>query len=143
MYVNKIWKVSHTVIYYFVFASFSYFISFQNLLLLFHHAHFPLSVFHQFPFFFLCVCLSASISSQFVPLIVEMCLDVVEATGLEYTGIYRVPGNNAMVSNLQEHLNKGMDINTAEEVSRIHGTGHTERNTFITCLVIKVLAKES
>lgn len=41
---------------------------------------------------------------------------MVEATGLEYTGIYRVPGNNAMVSNLQEHLNKGLDINTAEEV---------------------------
>lgn len=53
---------------------------------------------------------------QFVPLIVEMCCGVVEATGLEYTGIYRVPGNNAMVSNLQEHLNKGLDINTAEEV---------------------------
>ncbi|KAM9837053.1 rho GTPase-activating protein 23-like [Aulostomus maculatus] len=52
---------------------------------------------------------------KFVPLIVEMCCDVVEATGLEYTGIYRVPGNNAMVSNLQEHLNKGLDINTAEE----------------------------
>ncbi|XP_041829751.1 rho GTPase-activating protein 23-like isoform X4 [Melanotaenia boesemani] len=52
---------------------------------------------------------------KFVPLIVEMCCGVVEATGLEYTGIYRVPGNNAMVSNLQEHLNKGMDINTAEE----------------------------
>ncbi|XP_006801714.1 rho GTPase-activating protein 23-like isoform X2 [Neolamprologus brichardi] len=44
-----------------------------------------------------------------------MCCGVVEATGLEYTGIYRVPGNNAMVSNLQEHLNKGMDLNTAEE----------------------------
>lgn len=55
-------------------------------------------------------------AEQFVPLIVEMCCDVVEATGLEYTGIYRVPGNNAMVSNLQEHLNKGLDINTAEEV---------------------------
>lgn len=49
-----------------------------------------------------------------------MCCDVVEATGLEYTGIYRVPGNNAMVSNMQEHLNKGLDINTAEEVWRIH-----------------------
>lgn len=60
---------------------------------------------------------------QFVPLIVEMCCGVVEETGLDYTGIYRVPGNNAMVSNLQEHLNKGMDINTAEEVSRIHGEG--------------------
>uniref|UniRef100_A0A3B4V0D6 Rho GTPase activating protein 23b n=1 Tax=Seriola dumerili TaxID=41447 RepID=A0A3B4V0D6_SERDU len=56
-----------------------------------------------------------AINHKFVPLIVEMCCGVVEATGLEYTGIYRVPGNNAMVSNLQEHLNKGMDINTAEE----------------------------
>lgn len=55
-------------------------------------------------------------SLQFVPLIVEMCCGVVEATGLEYTGIYRVPGNNAMVSSLQEHLNKGLDMNSAEEV---------------------------
>lgn len=61
-----------------------------------------------------------TLSSQFVPLIVEMCCGVVEATGLEYTGIYRVPGNNAMVSNLQEHLNKGMDIDTAEEVEKAH-----------------------
>ncbi|KAI3364855.1 hypothetical protein L3Q82_001040 [Scortum barcoo] len=56
-----------------------------------------------------------AVNHKFVPLIVEMCCGVVEATGLEYTGIYRVPGNNAMVSNLQDHLNKGMDINTAEE----------------------------
>ena len=58
---------------------------------------------------------------QFVPLIVEMCCGVVEASGLDYTGIYRVPGNNAMVSNLQEHLNKGLDINTAEEVGVVQG----------------------
>ncbi|CAJ1080573.1 rho GTPase-activating protein 23-like isoform X7 [Xyrichtys novacula] len=56
-----------------------------------------------------------AVNHKFVPLIVELCCGVVETTGLEYTGIYRVPGNNAMVSNLQEHLNKGMDINTAEE----------------------------
>ncbi|KAM4624597.1 rho GTPase-activating protein 23-like [Polymixia lowei] len=56
-----------------------------------------------------------ALNHKFVPLIVEMCCGLVEASGLEYTGIYRVPGNNAMVSNLQEHLNKGMDINTAEE----------------------------
>ncbi|XP_067365050.1 rho GTPase-activating protein 23-like isoform X4 [Channa argus] len=56
-----------------------------------------------------------AVNHKFVPLIVEMCCGVVETTGLEYTGIYRVPGNNAMVSNLQEHLNKGMDIHTAEE----------------------------
>ncbi|KAG7255319.1 hypothetical protein CRUP_021650 [Coryphaenoides rupestris] len=59
--------------------------------------------------------LDINTAEEFVPLIVEMCCGVVEATGLDYTGIYRVPGNNAMVSNLQEHLNKGLDINTAEE----------------------------
>ncbi|XP_072230204.1 rho GTPase-activating protein 23-like isoform X3 [Leuresthes tenuis] len=56
-----------------------------------------------------------AVNHKFVPLTVEMCCGVVETTGLEYTGIYRVPGNNAMVSNLQEHLDRGMDINTAEE----------------------------
>lgn len=49
-------------------------------------------------------------------MIVEICCGLVEEMGLEYTGIYRVPGNNAMVSLLQEQLNKGVDINPAEEV---------------------------
>ncbi|XP_014879922.1 rho GTPase-activating protein 23-like isoform X1 [Poecilia latipinna] len=56
-----------------------------------------------------------AVNHKFVPLIVEICCGVVESSGLEYTGIYRVPGNNAMVSSLQEHLNKGLDITTAEE----------------------------
>lgn len=55
---------------------------------------------------------------QFVPLIVEICCGLVEEMGLEYTGIYRVPGNNAMVSLLQDQLNKGVDINPAEEVRK-------------------------
>lgn len=59
----------------------------------------------------LCLC-----PSQFIPLIVEICCGLVEDMGLEYTGIYRVPGNNAMVSMLQDQLNKGVDINPAEEV---------------------------
>lgn len=46
----------------------------------------------------------------------EICCGLVEDMGLEYTGIYRVPGNNAVVSSLQDQLNKGVDINTAEEV---------------------------
>lgn len=54
-------------------------------------------------------------NNKFVPQIVETCCCLVEEMGLEYTGIYRVPGNNAMVSSLQDQLNKGMDINTAEE----------------------------
>ncbi|XP_023654064.1 rho GTPase-activating protein 23-like isoform X3 [Paramormyrops kingsleyae] len=53
--------------------------------------------------------------NKFVPLIVETCCGLVEEMGLEYIGIYRVPGNNAMVSSLQDQLNKGADINLAEE----------------------------
>lgn len=43
-----------------------------------------------------------------------------EERGLEYTGIYRVPGNNAAISNMQEELNnKGMnDIDIQDDVSR-------------------------
>ncbi|XP_060758009.1 rho GTPase-activating protein 23 isoform X4 [Neoarius graeffei] len=59
-------------------------------------------------------CQPAS-NNKFVPLIVEICCGLVEEMGLEYTGIYRVPGNNAVVSSLQEQLNKGGDINTTEE----------------------------
>uniref|UniRef100_A0A673CEX6 Rho GTPase-activating protein 21-like n=1 Tax=Sphaeramia orbicularis TaxID=375764 RepID=A0A673CEX6_9TELE len=55
--------------------------------------------------------------NRFVPLIVEVCCKVVEERGLEYTGIYRVPGNNAAISNMQEELNsKGMtDIDIQED----------------------------
>eukprot|EP00066_Takifugu_rubripes_P017127 XP_011606393.1 PREDICTED: rho GTPase-activating protein 21 isoform X2 [Takifugu rubripes] len=49
-------------------------------------------------------------NNKFVPLIVEVCCNLVEERGLEYTGIYRVPGNNAAISNMQEELNnKGMN----------------------------------
>ncbi|XP_077589879.1 LOW QUALITY PROTEIN: rho GTPase-activating protein 23 [Stigmatopora nigra] len=55
------------------------------------------------------------VNNKFIPLIVEICCGLVEEMGLEYTGIYRVPGNNAMVSLLQDQLNKGLDINPTEE----------------------------
>ncbi|XP_041087249.1 rho GTPase-activating protein 23-like isoform X2 [Polyodon spathula] len=56
------------------------------------------------------------VNEKFVPLIVELCCGQVEDMGLECTGIYRVPGNNAVVSSLQEQLNKGsIDINPADE----------------------------
>ncbi|KAJ3595354.1 hypothetical protein NHX12_004658 [Muraenolepis orangiensis] len=58
-----------------------------------------------------------ALSNRFVPLIVEVCCKVVEERGLEYTGIYRVPGNNAAISNMQEELNsKGVnDIDVEED----------------------------
>uniref|UniRef100_A0A672L638 Rho GTPase activating protein 21 n=1 Tax=Sinocyclocheilus grahami TaxID=75366 RepID=A0A672L638_SINGR len=56
-------------------------------------------------------------TNRFVPLIVEVCCKLVEEQGLEYTGIYRVPGNNAAISIMQEELNnKGMgDINIQDD----------------------------
>ncbi|XP_036374495.1 rho GTPase-activating protein 21-like isoform X2 [Megalops cyprinoides] len=55
-------------------------------------------------------------TNRFVPLIVEICCKLVEERGLEYTGIYRVPGNNAAISSMQEELNKGMtDIDIQDD----------------------------
>ncbi|RVE58597.1 hypothetical protein OJAV_G00195740 [Oryzias javanicus] len=56
-------------------------------------------------------------TNKFVPLIVEVCCKLVEERGLEYTGIYRVPGNNAAISNMQEELNnKGVsDIDVQDD----------------------------
>ncbi|XP_031705642.1 rho GTPase-activating protein 21a isoform X3 [Anarrhichthys ocellatus] len=58
-----------------------------------------------------------ALTNKFVPLIVEVCCKLVEERGLEYTGIYRVPGNNAAISNMQEELNnKGMnDIDVQDD----------------------------
>ncbi|XP_028905370.1 LOW QUALITY PROTEIN: rho GTPase-activating protein 23 [Ornithorhynchus anatinus] len=54
--------------------------------------------------------------NKHVPLIVEACCRVVEDKGLENLGIYRVPGNNAVVASLQEQLNKGAaEINPQDE----------------------------
>jgi len=48
-----------------------------------------------------------------------VCCNLVEERGLEYTGIYRVPGNNSAISIMQEELNhKGMgDIDIQDDVS--------------------------
>lgn len=56
-------------------------------------------------------------TNKFVPLIVEVCCKLVEDRGLEYTGIYRVPGNNAAISSMQEELDtKGMtDIDIQDD----------------------------
>ncbi|OAD55099.1 Rho GTPase-activating protein 21 [Eufriesea mexicana] len=47
--------------------------------------------------------------SEYVPLIVEMCTNIVEARGLEVVGIYRVPGNTAAISHLTDSVNKGFE----------------------------------
>uniref|UniRef100_A0A8C5PQK1 Rho GTPase activating protein 21 n=1 Tax=Leptobrachium leishanense TaxID=445787 RepID=A0A8C5PQK1_9ANUR len=55
-------------------------------------------------------------TNKYVPLIVDICCKLVEERGLEYTGIYRVPGNNAAISSMQEELNKGFtDIDVQDD----------------------------
>ncbi|XP_008050496.1 rho GTPase-activating protein 21 isoform X2 [Carlito syrichta] len=55
-------------------------------------------------------------NNRYIPLIVDICCKLVEERGLEYTGIYRVPGNNAAISSMQEELNKGMaDIDIQDD----------------------------
>jgi len=41
-----------------------------------------------------------------VPLVVEVCTQVVEEHGLASQGIYRVPGNSLAINNLVEELNR-------------------------------------
>ncbi|XP_022239347.1 uncharacterized protein LOC106457641 isoform X2 [Limulus polyphemus] len=45
-------------------------------------------------------------NNQFVPLIVDLCIGIVETRGLDTVGIYRVPGNNAAVSLLINAVNQ-------------------------------------
>uniref|UniRef100_A0A8C2RGR4 Rho GTPase activating protein 21 n=1 Tax=Capra hircus TaxID=9925 RepID=A0A8C2RGR4_CAPHI len=57
-------------------------------------------------------------TNRYIPLIVDICCKLVEERGLEYTGIYRVPGNNAAISSMQEELNKGMaDIDIQDDMN--------------------------
>ncbi|XP_050794935.1 rho GTPase-activating protein 21 isoform X1 [Gopherus flavomarginatus] len=57
-----------------------------------------------------------ALTNKYIPLIVDICCKLVEERGLEYTGIYRVPGNNAAISSMQEELNKGMtDIDVHDD----------------------------
>ncbi|CAJ0941728.1 unnamed protein product, partial [Mesorhabditis belari] len=48
-------------------------------------------------------------NGDLVPLIVRLCVRVVEAHGMETVGIYRIPGNTAAVNALKETLNQGFD----------------------------------
>jgi len=46
------------------------------------------------------------VTLQWVPLVVEVCTQVVEECGLTNQGIYRVPGNSLAINNLVEELNR-------------------------------------
>lgn len=46
---------------------------------------------------------------QQVPLLIQMCVQVVESYGLDTVGIYRIPGNTAAVNALKENLNYGFE----------------------------------
>ncbi|KAL5278275.1 ARHGAP21 family protein [Megaselia abdita] len=44
--------------------------------------------------------------NEYVPHIVDVCTKIVESKGLSTTGIYRVPGNKAAISELKEQVNR-------------------------------------
>ena len=52
---------------------------------------------------------SPSHENEFVPLIVELCTKAIEDRGLEFVGIYRVPGNKAAIEMLKSELNQVKD----------------------------------
>ncbi|XP_075683654.1 rho GTPase-activating protein 21 isoform X6 [Rhinoderma darwinii] len=55
-------------------------------------------------------------SNKYIPLIVDVCCKLVEERGLDNTGIYRVPGNNAAIASMQEEINKGFtDIDLEDD----------------------------
>ena len=63
---------------------------------------------------------------QFVPLIVDMCTQIVEAKGLEMTGVYRIPGNKAAVTLLQEEFNKVCKVHVPLEKG-VNSPSHKSR----------------
>lgn len=46
---------------------------------------------------------------QMVPLLIRLCVRVVEAHGMDTVGIYRIPGNTAAVNALKENLSSGFE----------------------------------
>lgn len=50
-----------------------------------------------------------------MPLIVELCVRIVEANGLELVGVFRVPGNNAAVSLLMDTVNQGFQQSNLQD----------------------------
>uniref|UniRef100_A0A0K0CZS8 Rho-GAP domain-containing protein n=1 Tax=Angiostrongylus cantonensis TaxID=6313 RepID=A0A0K0CZS8_ANGCA len=59
-------------------------------------------------------CLTSG-PEDLVPLVVRICVSVVEANGLDTVGIYRIPGNTAAVNTLKETLSHCLDIMTLEK----------------------------
>ena len=53
---------------------------------------------------------------QLVPFVVDLCCRIVEEHGLNFTGIYRVPGNSGTLTSLQEDLNtRGTELDVEND----------------------------
>ena len=53
---------------------------------------------------------------EHIPLVVQICVSVVEEHGMDTVGIYRIPGNTAAVNGLKDHLSQGIDSMTIDTV---------------------------
>ncbi|CDW56162.1 GTPase activating protein pac 1 [Trichuris trichiura] len=54
-------------------------------------------------------CLTTG-ETDYVPLIIQLCVKVVEAYGLDTVGVYRIPGNTAAVNTLSASLDQGFEF---------------------------------
>ncbi|XP_014782142.1 rho GTPase-activating protein 21 isoform X2 [Octopus bimaculoides] len=51
-----------------------------------------------------------------IPFVIDLCTSIVETRGLKVIGVYRIPGNKLVISNMQEEFNKGLEyINQENE----------------------------
>ncbi|PAV59050.1 hypothetical protein WR25_10759 isoform E [Diploscapter pachys] len=58
-------------------------------------------------------------NNEHVPLLVQICVSVVEAHGMDTIGIYRIPGNTAAVNALKETLSHNMDSVNLEQLRKL------------------------
>jgi len=47
-----------------------------------------------------------SVLVKHVPILMEVCIGIIEDRGLDSQGIYRIPGNAGVVHELQEQLDR-------------------------------------
>lgn len=72
--------------------------------------------------------------SEFVPLLVELCTNIVELRGLDITGIYRVPGNTAVLSSLTEGVNRGFDSISLQVFFVMNSFSSPQLSIYIICM---------
>ncbi|KHJ94965.1 RhoGAP domain protein [Oesophagostomum dentatum] len=77
-----------------------------------------------------------------VPLLVQICVSVVEANGLDTIGIYRIPGNTAAVNALKETLSQHLDTMTLENVGLLDVSDPRWRDVNVVSSLLKMFLRK-